>query len=266
MSNGMRGASRTLVVLRALNNNNGASIVELNRATGISRPALYRIVRALCGDGYVRFDSDKDGYLLTPQVRQLSDGFSDDAWISDIAGPVLDRLQREVIWPTDLFTFHFDRMIMRRTTRRASPWTVDNAMIGLDIPMLLTAVGRAYLAHQRGDVQAGVIERLAKSNHPDCLTAQSGPTTTRMLNLIAKDGFATRDRTFMPRTDSIAVPVLIDGYARCSIAITYISSALSASEARRRYLRSLANSANSIAEQLYATERTYPGRLPRQCC
>jgi hypothetical protein len=40
-------------------------------------------------------------------------------------------------------TFHFDRMIMRRTTRRASPWTIDNAMFGLGIPVLITAVGRA---------------------------------------------------------------------------------------------------------------------------
>jgi hypothetical protein len=39
--------------------------------------------------------------------------------------------------------FHFDRMIMRRTTRRASPWTIDNAMFGLGIPVLITAVGRA---------------------------------------------------------------------------------------------------------------------------
>ncbi len=264
MNSGMRGASRTLEVLRALNLNNGASIVELNRATGISRPALYRIVRALCDDGYLRFDSDTDGYLLTPLVKQLSDGFGDDAWISDIASPVLDQLQQEVIWPTDLFTFHFDRMIMRRTTRRASPWTIDNAMIGLGIPVLITAVGRAYLAHQRREIQEGVIERLAESDHADSAIARNSATAIRMLNLIAKDGFATRDSTFMPKTGSIAVPVLTKGYAACSIAITYISSALRASEAKRRYLGPLTNAAKMIAEQLSASQQALSGRAPRR--
>jgi IclR family transcriptional regulator, mhp operon transcriptional activator len=263
MNTGMRGASRTLEVLRALNLNNGASIVELNRATGISRPALYRIVRALCDDGYLRFDPGTDGYLLTPLVRQLSDGFSDDAWISDIASPVLDQLQQQVIWPTDLFTFHSDRMIMRRTTRRASPWTIDNAMVGLGIPVLITAVGRAYLAHQRREIQEGVIERLAKSDHADSAIARNSATAMRMLNLIAKDGFATRDRTFMPNTGSIAVPVLINGYAAGSIAITYISSALRASEAKRRYLVSLTNAAKLIAAQLSEDQRARSGRASK---
>jgi IclR family mhp operon transcriptional activator len=250
MKDGMRGASRALQVLRALNQNNGASILVLNRVTGISRPALYRIVQALCDDGYVRFDGDTNGYLLTPLVRQLSDGFTDDAWITDVASPVLDQLQHEVIWPTDLFTFHSDRMVMRRTTRRASPWTIDKAMIGLGIPVLITAVGRAYLAHQRREVQIGVLERLANAERPDSEIARNSATAIRMLNLVARDGFATRDSTFMRETGSIAVPVLVNGSAICSIAITYISSALHASEAKRRYLTALTKAAKEISQRL----------------
>jgi IclR family transcriptional regulator, mhp operon transcriptional activator len=253
MSDGMRGASRALKVLRALNRNNGASIVELNRATGISRPALYRVIRALSDDGYVRFDGDSNGYRLTPLVRQLSDGFNDDAWITEVAAPVLDQLQRELIWPTDLFTFHSDRMIMRRTTRRASPWTIDNAMIGLDIPVLITAVGRAYLAHQRREVQEGVIDRLARSDREDSSIASNRATVIRMLDLVAKDGFAARDRTFMRETGSIAVPILVNGSAICSIAVTYISSALRASEAKRRYLGALNKAAKAITQRLSAS-------------
>src|ERR1700730_3357424 len=130
------------------------------------------------------------------------------SWITDISGPILDRLQREVIWPTDLFSFHYDRMVMRRTTRRASPWTIDRAMVGFHIPVLVTAVGRAYLAHQRPDVQLGVIDRLAKSKHPDDAPAQDRSAVVRLLRQVAKDGFSTRALGFMRETSSIAVPVL----------------------------------------------------------
>jgi len=68
----------------------------------------------------------------------------------------------------------------------------------------------------------------------------------------------------MPKTGSIAVPVLINGYATCTIAITYISSALRASEAKRRYLASLTNAAKMIAEQLSASQQALSGRAPRR--
>ncbi len=258
MESETRGTLRALEVLKALNRNNGASVVELNRATGISRPALYRIVNTLCKEGYLRFDEDRAGYVLTPLVCQLSDGFDDDAWITDISGPILDRLQREVIWPTDLFSFHYDRMVMRRTTRRASPWTIDRAMVGFHIPVLVTAVGRAYLAHQRPDVQLGVIDRLAKSKHPDDAPAQDRSAVVRLLRQVAKDGFATRALGFMRETSSIAVPVLVDRVARCSVAVTYINSALSTAEATRRYVVPLRAAASEIAEGFRSTQKRDP--------
>lgn len=234
---GMRGTLRALEVLRALNQRNGATIVELSRMTGISRPALYRVVHTLRIAGYVRAQLDGDGFRLTPLVRQLSDGFDDDAWVADIAGPILDRLQQAVIWPTDLFTFYDDSMVMRGTTRRVSPWTIDRAMVGLRIPILLTASGRAYLAFSAPDVRDGILQRLAQSQRPDDAMAGEPHAVQLMLAQIRRSGFALREREqgFMRETRSIAVPVLHSGVARCSIDITYISSALKAQEAIRRY-------------------------------
>src|SRR4051812_37415297 len=139
MTADMRGVLRALTVLRALNLDNGASILRLHQTTGISRAALYRIVGTLRSAGYLALDDETQSYRLTPLVKQLSEGYDEDAWITDLAGPLLDRLQQDVIWPTDLFTFFDDTMIMRRTTRRTSPWTFDRAYIGLRIPLLVTA-------------------------------------------------------------------------------------------------------------------------------
>ncbi|MDH7798343.1 MULTISPECIES: IclR family transcriptional regulator C-terminal domain-containing protein [unclassified Beijerinckia] len=244
----MRSVLRALTVLRQLNISNGATIRDLHRTTQISRTALYRILRTLCSAGYLVADSDVETYRLTPLVRQLSEGFNEDSWISEIAGPLLDELQKTVIWPTDLFAFFDDTMIMRRTTRRVSPWTIDRALVGLRTPLLVTACGRAYLAHQSEEVVAGVLERLSESRHPDDVLAKEPKAIRQLLRKVQRDGYALRAKSFMPETGSLAVPVLIDGQARCSIAITYIASAKSAQTVVDSYLPLLQATAAKIAD------------------
>jgi IclR family transcriptional regulator, mhp operon transcriptional activator len=250
----MRGVSRALTVLRELNINNGASILELHRATGISRPSLYRIVRTLEKTGYLTSDERTQSYRLTPLVKGLSEGFSQDSWIADIAGPVLDDLQKQVVWPTDLFSFFDDTMVMLRTTRRASPWTIDRAMVGLRIPLLITACGRAYLANLPDKVLQGVLQRLKRSKHADDAMARDPRAVDKLLTKVRRDGYAFRERGFMKETGSIAVPVLHDGAAYCSIAITYISSALSASDVIDRYAPLLHRAAADIASGIQANK------------
>ena len=142
----MRGALRTLHVLRALNVRNGATVVELSRDTGISRPALYRVLETLREAGYVALDLSRRHYCLTMLVRGLADGFNDEDWVTEIARPVLRRLQKSILWPVDLGTFMDNAMWIRETTRPASTLTIDRGVVGVRFPVLLSATGRAYLA------------------------------------------------------------------------------------------------------------------------
>jgi len=72
----MRGPLRTIAVLRALNVRNGATVGELSLATGISRPALYRILETLRAAGYVSVNLRRQHYCLDhacshPRTRVL---------------------------------------------------------------------------------------------------------------------------------------------------------------------------------------------------
>lgn len=49
-------------------------------------------------------------------MRQLSEGFRDEQWISALAAPLLGDLLREVVWPTDVSTLDVDAMVVRETT------------------------------------------------------------------------------------------------------------------------------------------------------
>jgi IclR family mhp operon transcriptional activator len=246
----MRGVLRALAVLRALNVDNGASILKLHQTTGISRAALYRIVGTLHKAGYLALDHQTQSYLLTPLVKLLSEGYDEDAWITEFAGPLLDDLQQEVIWPTDLFTFFDDTMIMRRTTRRISPWTFDRAYVGLRIPLLVTACGRAYLANVPTRIADEVMERVIDSQDPGPDAEGSRDAMRQLLAKVRHDGYALREDSFMKETGSIAVPVLVDGVARCSIAITYIPSAISSADAVRKFAPKLKACAAELASRI----------------
>lgn len=246
MDTDMRSITRALSVLEELNVNNGASIMELHRSTDISRPALYRIIRTLENAGYLIRDGVTQRHHLTPLVRRLSDGFEKESWISEVAGPVLDKLQKQVVWPTDLFSFFNNSMVMRRTTRRASPWTIDNAKVGLRIPVLTTACGRAYLSHLTEAAAEGVLQRLRSSELPDEAIARDPRLVRRLLQKIRQDGYALRERGLIKETCSVAVPVLDFDGARCSIAVTYARSAISTKDAVDRFVPLLKQAAVQI--------------------
>jgi len=139
-------------------------------------------------------------------------------------------------------------LIMRTTTRRISPWTIDRAWVGLRTPVLVTACGRVYLAFQPDDIADGVLQRLAGSQHPDDTLAKEPRAVRQMLRKVRQDGYALREKSFMPETGSIAVPVLVDGQARCAIAITYIASAKSAKDVIETYLPLLQATARQISD------------------
>lgn len=252
MSETSRGVARALTVLRAINALPGAGVSRIAQHAGISRPAVYRIVRTLEQAGYLRYDAASESLRLTPLVRQLSAGYDEEAWITELAGPLLNELQQQVIWPTDLFCFFDDTMIMCRTTRRASPWTFDKVAIGARIPLLVTACGRAYLAHQDPGERDAVLERLLAGSGRN---EQAREEARCMLEHVRREGYALRELGFMPETSSIAVPVLVDGVARCSIAVTYIASALKREDVVARYAPLLHRCAATLAAALAAAEK-----------
>ena len=83
----MRGVVRTLGVLRALNEHNGARVSDLAVNTHIPRPSLYRILETLRDLGYVRRNPDGERYEVRINLREQGTN----QWF-----------EREFIWHVDL--------------------------------------------------------------------------------------------------------------------------------------------------------------------
>lgn len=117
----VRGLTRGLMLLNMLNKlDGGASVGLLAELSGLHRTTVRRLLETLQEEGYVRRSPSDDSFRLTIKVRQLSEGFRDEQWISALAAPLLGDLLREVVWPTDVSTLDVDAMVVRETTHRFS--------------------------------------------------------------------------------------------------------------------------------------------------
>jgi IclR family mhp operon transcriptional activator len=246
----LRGVVRTLEVLRAVNDEPGAGVSGLAQRTRIPRPSLYRILETLCALGYVQRRDDGEGYAPTILVRSLSDGFNDETWVRAAALPVMEALQKEIVWPTDIASFFDGAMYLRETTRRHSPLTIDTARVGLRLPMLQSATGRAYLAFCSEAERAAIVDRLRRSRAADDALARDGRYVSNLVTMTRRKGYGERHGEIFPKTGAIAVPVRHGERVVCCLNISFIASALTPAEAAARYLDPLNAAARRIERQL----------------
>ncbi|CAO3356224.1 hypothetical protein [Azospirillum melinis] len=243
----LRGTLRALSVLQALNRCNGATITMLHRLTGIPRPSLYRVIDTLCTAGYVRTVSHQT-YEVTFLVRSLSDGYRECEWIVEAARPVLHWLQRRVVWPTDLAVFSGGAMQLRDTTRPNSPLTFEPGTVGLRLPILGSALGRAYLAHCDNELCMAILNSLNENEigQEPLDNAQTG--ILAMLQGTRDAGYGWSLSDTQPRMAGIAVPIFSGDSASAAIGITFAASAMTQAEAVQRYLEDLRTAAQRISQ------------------
>jgi len=232
-----------------MNEHNGSRVVELQRATGIPRPSLYRVLETLCTCGYVRKRENKR-YELTARIRALSSGHKDEDWIREIALPVLQQLQQEIVWPTDIVVFDDDAVVLAETTRRNSPLTIDKFRPGARLPLLRSATGRAYLAFCPDAERKAILERLAASPAPENERARDRRYIASLIARTRSNGYGQQHGEIDPKVAGIAVPVLSGERVTACVNITFIASALTCAEAASRYLVSLKRTARRIEELL----------------
>ena len=90
----IRALMRGLDALTVLNLRDGATVSEVAHEIRLPRTTVYRILETLCNAGFVFRDESDDRYRLTIMVRALSGGFDDEAWVTQIAKPLIHELCR----------------------------------------------------------------------------------------------------------------------------------------------------------------------------
>lgn len=246
----VRGLTRGLAILRALNENNYASALQLSRITGLPRPTVYRLLDTLIAAGYVAHGARPDIYRLTIAVRALSDGFNDEAWMTEIAAPIIAELGQTIVWPTDIATFDGDAMVVRETTHASSPLSINREKAGFRVPVLLSSLGLVYLAHVGEAERDTILRTIAASDRADAALARDRRAVGALLAQVRRRGYGFREGGISPKTGSIAVPVMWRGRPIACINLHYILSAMTMEQVADRYLAPMRAAAAKIEKAL----------------
>ena len=250
----VQGLSRGLAILHAINLSpeGWASIAGLAAATGLHRTTVRRLLETLQAEGYVRRSVSDDSYRLNQKIRQLSDGFTDDEWISEIANPVLGELLQKVVWPSDLCTLDGDCMLVRETTHRFSPLSFHRAMIRQRMPVLLTASGRAYLAYCSDEERRQVLRLLVAGDDEQANFARNRVLVEQMLEKVRRQGYSSNEGEWKQqvKTAAISMPIRHKGNVLASINVVFLKKAMPIAEAAERYLPALKAAVAKIENSL----------------
>jgi IclR family transcriptional regulator, mhp operon transcriptional activator len=248
----IRALMRGLDALTVLNLRDGTTVSEVAHEIRLPRTTVYRILETLCNAGYVFRDASDDRYRLTIMVKALSEGFDDEAWVAQIAQPLIDELGREIGWPLSIATLSGTSMMIRATTDHESPLAVERYSAGFRLPLLTTAAGRVYLAHCPDEQREAILGILDRSNREEDALAE-----------IRSQGYATAARARrMAEEISIGVPVIVEHRAVAALSLRFTAEGMPLAAALERFLPKLRQCAAGISTQFVERQPTALRQAP----
>lgn len=252
----VRSLVRGLHVLKALNSATGgsASISEIAQACGLHRTTVKRIMETLRIEGFVRRGEKEGQYYLTFEVRRLSEGFVDDAWIPQVATPLMREAVRELLWPCDLSTPEGGFMVVRESTHRWSALSQHRAMIGEQMPMMVTALGRAYLAACTQEQRKALLDLLGQRTDWIGALARDRSTVDALIDDTQRRGYAINNGEWIREAEfgAVAVPVFCRGKLLAAMNIVFPKSAVSEAVLEHRYVPALQRLSQRIGKHAEA--------------
>jgi IclR family mhp operon transcriptional activator len=259
----IRALMRGLDALTVLNMRDGATVSEVAQEIHLPRTTVYRILETLSDAGFVFRDGADERYRLTIQVRALSDGFDDEAWVTQIAKPLVDELCREVVWPITVATLSGTTMLVRESTDRISPLAMERHPRGLRAPLLMTASGRVFLAYSSAAQRESLLEILARSNKEEDRPARARADLARLLAEIKAAGYASVARTCRQMEEiSLSVPILLDDRVLAALTVHFASSAVPLKGGVERFFPKLRESAARLST-LYLEQQSEQSLIRR---
>jgi IclR family transcriptional regulator, mhp operon transcriptional activator len=252
----IRALMRGLDALTVLNSRDGATVSEVAGEIRLPRTTVYRILETLCNAGFVFRDGADDRYRLTILVRALSDGFDDEAWVTQIAKPIIHDLCREIVWPVSIATLSGTTMLVRESTDHSTPLATQRHSAGFRAPLLTTSAGRVYLANMQAPQRETLIDILSRSGKDEDRAARTRTELERSLAEIKTAGYATSAHTRRLAEElCLSVPLMLDDRVLASLTVRFPASAVPLESAIERFSPKLQGCAARISA-LFSEQQT----------
>lgn len=210
---------RGLEVLALIGPSEGRLLGELHTLSGIPKASLLRILRTLQESGCVQRRLGDGAYLpigaASPSRALVSTHLPTGGGLMARLPAALNALSQILSCPSDVAVRHGLKMRVIDSNRAAYGPHWRRTVIGAEVDMLGSALGRAYLAYCDDATREDALQQLigvggAKARKRDAILAELAGTRSR--------GFGNRDALYPgPDADhgkhlsAIAVPILVGG-------------------------------------------------------
>jgi len=252
----IRTVSRSISVLRAINRHGSLSMMSISKASGLSYPTAFRIVRTLMHEGLVEREPSRKHYRPTVLVQELSVGYRAHSKLVATARPFLEALTKTIGWPVSIATHVGMNMVLRDSTHAATTLTFEHYPPGFTFPLLESASGHLFLAHTTDEMREQVVQWIGETEDAET-ELQRFPTPQR-LDLIRKQGYATiewgRFNLTPGRTSTISVPIFQGETFEAALTLIYFAASMKQNVAIERYLTTLQETGDAISAALSTAE------------
>ncbi len=245
---------RGLEVLLAIDSSSAATLTELYRQTGIPKASLQRILKTLRDAGWIERNELESRY-----VRSAAPGASDllvrwRAQVSSLAAPMRAALQRRVPWPLDIAVRDGRSMLILDAHRPSNGLAVNYRVLGFRPHMLVSSLGRCYLAHCPEVERKSIVAALARSKRPFDLLAKEPEQIRRLLAEASRLGYATRQQSVAgvdspERFGALSLPIFSGDNLVACMSCSWLSGVTHEADIVSAHLASLRMTAETIGKR-----------------
>jgi len=251
----IEGLRRGLQVLSALKFSSAASLTELHRETGLPKATLLRILKTLLEEGWVERHEVGNRYVLCSEGRSADPQENWRSRLNTLTAPHRAALQKQVPWPIEVAVRDGTSMLVLDWRRPTNGLAANYRALGVRPHMLISSLGRCYLAFCDAEEREEILSKLARSTQVPNRLASKPETIKRLIADAKQLGYTKRDASEVEgdspeRFEAIAVPIFCNGRLVATMACAWLQTITSEREIVSAYLKRLQNTALAIQNEL----------------
>ncbi|RYE60497.1 MAG: hypothetical protein EOO82_03140 [Oxalobacteraceae bacterium] len=219
---------------------------------------MIRLLETLIATGYVYKLEESSLYGVTARTLSLSSGYEANSRIVQLARTSVEKLRADIGWPSNLAVFvEADAAMSIAYTNRSVHGMSMPGRLGARLPLLVTSVGMAFLAHQDPSERSIILDRLRASKSAwDTDPAHWIDLDERISNIRTRGYALAEDSYLQDLYDSkiwaVAVPIIVNGRVTAALSTMILQNAGTPHRLLKQVLEPLEQTARTIGEQIMA--------------
>lgn len=234
---------RSFAVLEALSHRRSTTLSVLTAETALPRPTVVRLLHTLIALGYAARVSRQQGYRLTDRVLGFAESIRFVDHLVDAAIPHMRHFTEEHGWPLYLASISQGAIVIRHSTAPESPMSFEGAGLNLRRPVLISALGRAWLAFCPEEERRAILRDVG-------VTRRQEAALDLVLERVRRDGVAFTQPPRPTRLQGMAVAIRRGNRVLGSLSMRFTRSAMSDADAAQRFGKRLQSLARAIARDV----------------